>query len=251
MSPPRERCQVSIVPMTTGIRRCDRWLSPRASARSLEMNEIHHIGNAAAYLVASDEQAGTTHRFVPSDHRTGFRHSEKCSSWRLICRSGTRRAGGSAISETSVIQPSPRRTDEILHPCRGRDKHFEAMEDRGWRDGPEAGTLGAAWTDSGLVFTREDGTPVHPDRFSKLSDNRLAQLVYRASGRTTCGTPTPRSCRKPAFTPRSSRAPGARQSMPRRHQTRETPTAAGVSVGTPGGIRTPNLLIRSQTLCPD
>jgi integrase len=27
---------------------------------------------------------------------------------------------------------------------------------------------GPAWTDSGLVFTREDGAPLHPDTFSKL-----------------------------------------------------------------------------------
>lgn len=33
--------------------------------------------------------------------------------------------------------------------------------------------LGPAWHDHGLVFTREDGQPVHPDRASKLFDQHV------------------------------------------------------------------------------
>lgn len=35
---------------------------------------------------------------------------------------------------------------------------------------------GPGWTDSGLVFTREDGVLLHPDRVSKLFDNHVAHL---------------------------------------------------------------------------
>ena len=34
---------------------------------------------------------------------------------------------------------------------------------------------GEAWTDTGLVFTREDGSPVHPDRVSKRFKARIAE----------------------------------------------------------------------------
>jgi integrase len=33
---------------------------------------------------------------------------------------------------------------------------------------------GEAYQDSGLVFTREDGTPIHPDRFGDLFEQRVA-----------------------------------------------------------------------------
>lgn len=36
--------------------------------------------------------------------------------------------------------------------------------------------LGPAWTDTGLVFTREDGAAIHPDRASKLFDRHLAAV---------------------------------------------------------------------------
>lgn len=32
---------------------------------------------------------------------------------------------------------------------------------------------GPAWVDSGFVFTKEDGTPLHPDRFTKLFAQRV------------------------------------------------------------------------------
>lgn len=43
---------------------------------------------------------------------------------------------------------------------------------RSWRAQQPRTVLawGPAWEETGLVFTREDGTPIHPDRFSKLFD---------------------------------------------------------------------------------
>lgn len=47
---------------------------------------------------------------------------------------------------------------------------------------------GEAWTDSGRVFTREDGTPFHPS-FVTARFQRLAFAAgCRRSGCTTCGT---------------------------------------------------------------
>jgi integrase len=46
---------------------------------------------------------------------------------------------------------------------------------RKWSSQQKAERLqwGPAWTDSGYVFTREDGTPWHPDRITKLFDGAV------------------------------------------------------------------------------
>ena len=48
---------------------------------------------------------------------------------------------------------------------------------KAWRARQNAERLawGTAWTDSGLVFTREDGTGWHPDRISKLFTRAVTQ----------------------------------------------------------------------------
>ncbi|MGH8998393.1 MAG: hypothetical protein ACRDY7_03285 [Acidimicrobiia bacterium] len=38
----------------------------------------------------------------------------------------------------------------------------------------EAARLGPAWTDTGLVFTREDGSDIHPQRLSGWFHQRVA-----------------------------------------------------------------------------
>jgi integrase len=47
---------------------------------------------------------------------------------------------------------------------------------REWRERQEAEAkdLGPLWTDTGLVFTREDGTAWHPDRISKLFERAVS-----------------------------------------------------------------------------
>ena len=72
---------------------------------------------------------------------------------------------------------------------------------------------GQRWQDSGYVFVRSDGQPIHPD----YATNRFRNLVQRTglhrSGCTTCGTaprpsptrpaPTSRPCRTCSATPAS------------------------------------------------
>ena len=64
--------------------------------------------------------------------------------------------------------------------------------------------IGAAWHDSGLVFTQDDGRPWHPDsvtdRFERLSFAR----TWPRYGCTMCGMPTSRTCSPPGWTPGSS-----------------------------------------------
>jgi hypothetical protein len=58
---------------------------------------------------------------------------------------------------------------------------------------PERLAWGAAYTDSGYVFTAEDGRPLHADHAA----NRFARLVKAAGVRsafTISGTRTPRYC---------------------------------------------------------
>lgn len=47
---------------------------------------------------------------------------------------------------------------------------------------------GAAWADTGRVFTREDGTDLHPTRVSEQLDALVRGRACRASAFTTCAT---------------------------------------------------------------
>jgi integrase len=50
--------------------------------------------------------------------------------------------------------------------------------------------LGPGYVDSHLVFTRSDGSGIHPQRFSAWFGQRAKLPGFRASGFTTFGTPT-------------------------------------------------------------
>ena len=64
--------------------------------------------------------------------------------------------------------------------------------------------LGVRPKDDSLVFAKPDGTPIHPDSYSQYFDRLVAApRTSRGSVRTTCGTPTPRSCSRPACRRRS------------------------------------------------
>jgi hypothetical protein len=54
---------------------------------------------------------------------------------------------------------------------------------------------GSAWTDSGRVFTREDGSALHPATITERiqAAGRHSRRNCRPSGSTTCGT-APRAC---------------------------------------------------------
>jgi integrase len=74
---------------------------------------------------------------------------------------------------------------------------------KAWRKHQTAERLswGPAWTDSGLVFTREDGRHCTPGRSPERSPVTCSPLIYRSSVCTTCATLTPPWPWPPAFTP--------------------------------------------------
>jgi hypothetical protein len=63
---------------------------------------------------------------------------------------------------------------------------------------------GPAWTNTGLVFTREDGTAYRPERITQMFASWSRRRSCRPSRCMALGTPTPRWRWRPAFAPRWS-----------------------------------------------
>jgi hypothetical protein len=72
------------------------------------------------------------------------------------------------------------------------------------RQAAERLALGLAWSAGELVFTREDGQPLHPDWFRRRFERASTGPGCPRSASTTCATPTPPWPSKQACTPRSS-----------------------------------------------
>ena len=51
-----------------------------------------------------------------------------------------------------------------------------ALREQKKRQAEERLQMGAAWIDHGLVFCRADGTPLHPERFTRSFSERVRQL---------------------------------------------------------------------------
>jgi integrase len=64
--------------------------------------------------------------------------------------------------------------------------------------------LGPTWPGGDLVFTREDGQPLHPDWFRRRFERRIQRARSPRSASTTCDTPTPPWPSKQACIPRSA-----------------------------------------------
>ncbi|MPZ71185.1 MAG: tyrosine-type recombinase/integrase [Actinobacteria bacterium] len=76
--------------------------------------------------------------------------------------------------------------------------------------------LGEAYQDHGLVFSREDGTPVHPDRFTQMFDKHVRTASCRAYVCTIFGTRMRRSHSPRASIRRSSVSDSATRRLPSR-----------------------------------
>jgi hypothetical protein len=61
---------------------------------------------------------------------------------------------------------------------------------------------GSAWTDTGRVFTREDGTPLRPGWISVRFGTLAARAGLPPYGSMTYGTAPPRCCSPRANRPR-------------------------------------------------
>jgi integrase len=112
--------------------------------------------------------------------------------WMLAASTGMRRGemlglrwvdvdldrGRVAVRQTLVIAG---RQVVISEPKTSRSRRSIALDPRSvaalrsWRAAQAAERLawGAGWTDSGLVFTREDGTPIHPEWLSDAFEWRI------------------------------------------------------------------------------
>ncbi|CAN5732609.1 site-specific integrase [soil metagenome] len=114
--------------------------------------------------------------------------------WHVLASTGMRRGEVAGLRWTDVdldvarlsirqARLSIRYEIEVEEPKSARSRRSIALDVetvqvlRAWRAAQLRERLewGPAWTDSGLVFTREDGVGLHPDRISKLFDSLVAR----------------------------------------------------------------------------
>jgi integrase len=114
--------------------------------------------------------------------------------WHVLASTGMRRGEVAGLRWTDVdldvarlsirqARLSIRYEIEVEEPKSARSRRSIALDAetvqvlRAWRAAQLRERLewGPAWTDSGLVFTREDGVGLHPDRISKLFDSLVAR----------------------------------------------------------------------------
>ncbi len=111
--------------------------------------------------------------------------------WRLLAQTGMRRGEALGLLWSDVYLESGRLSVVRQRKANGYEveeghlKHdkprpvpmdartTEVLRSQAARQLAEAQEWGAAWTDCGHVFTREDGTPWHPDRVTKLFDQAV------------------------------------------------------------------------------
>jgi integrase len=93
--------------------------------------------------------------------------------------------------DTDTEAPKSEAGDRVITVDAGTVKVLTA-----WRTAQlyERVAWGAGWTDSGRVFTREDGSALRPEYVS----DRFDRLVCHRSASTTCGTVRRRCCLRPA-----------------------------------------------------
>jgi integrase len=147
------------------------------------------------------------------------RHDRLYALWLLVATTGMRRAELAGLRWVDVdldaARLSPRRprvvVNYVVHESEPKTRMgkrslaldpatLTALEEHKGRQDQERAEVGSAWMDSGLVFTRPDGAPIHPDLITDWF-RRLA----RAAGLPPIRLHDVRHSYAPPRSPRASR----------------------------------------------
>jgi integrase len=109
---------------------------------------------------------------------TGVRKGELLGlRWKDVDLEGARLAVRQTLTSigygTEFAEPKTRRSRRQIALDR---RTVAALREHRTRQNAERRAWGPAWTDTGLVFTREDGLPIHPDQFQQVFE----RLVRKA-----------------------------------------------------------------------
>jgi hypothetical protein len=121
---------------------------------------------------------------------------DRAGSGRPDGHRGARRAGRSRTTARRT-RPSGHRDSTAVRSRRCGVEGRQAADRLAWP---------GDWQDTGLVFTREDGSGHAPKRLSSAFTSAADRPDYPASAFTACGTPTRRRRCGPACPPRSCRS---------------------------------------------
>jgi integrase len=113
---------------------------------------------------------------------TEVRHDRLYALWLLVATTGMRRAELAGLRwvdiDLDAARLSPRRprvvVNYVVHESEPKTRMgkrslaldpatLAALQEQKAHQDQERAEVGAAWMDSGLVFTRPDGSPIHPD----------------------------------------------------------------------------------------
>jgi integrase len=153
------------------------------------------VRNVAALASPPKRRRAEMRTWTAAELRAFLEHVQDerlAALWMLAASTGMRRGemlglrwvdvdldrGRVAVRQTLVIAG---RQVVISEPKTSRSRRSIALDPRSvaalrsWRAAQAAERLawGAGWTDSGLVFTREDGTPIHPEWLSDAFEWRI------------------------------------------------------------------------------
>jgi integrase len=172
--------------MTKALSDAVRWsLLVRNPAKAADPPKAKGSGNGGHDTWTADQLA-TFLRFVAEDRLSPL--------WRLLATTGMRRGEAVGLRWDDVDLSSARVAirqsivavgyePQLSGPKTARGRRSVALDRktvaslRAWRaqQARERLALGPAWVETGLVFTREDGTGWHPDRISKLFNRHVAR----------------------------------------------------------------------------
>jgi integrase len=154
---------------------------------------------------------------------THARHDRLYALWLLVATTGMRRAELAGLRwvdiDLDAARLSPRRprvaVNYVVHESEPKTRMgkrslaldpatLAALQEHKAQQEQERADVGPAWTDSGLVFTRPDGSPIHPTSSPTGSGDWPVLPACRRFAYMTCAIATPPRRWPPASRPRWS-----------------------------------------------